>query len=218
MDLWSLLSPDWQKALNDQQATLEQIDQKLNQSQGFNPAKERVFAALGKSPKNFRVILIGQDPYPNPDYAMGIACSVPKTVTKLPPSLKNIQKEFFAEFGRELNQDLTPWTKSGVLLLNRILTCESWKTLSHRNFGWQAVTEAIVKSVVEVNPEAIGLLWGNKAAEMEPLFGPGLVVKSVHPSPLSANPRDGKPGFFGSKPFSKVNELLSQTKQPPINW
>lgn len=218
MDLWSQLSPEWQKALSEVQDLVESIGEKLEKVPSINPDPKFIFRALGASPRDFRVILLGQDPYPNAQYAMGLACSVPISVKKLPPSLKNIQAEYLADLGKAAPQDLTPWSKGGVLLLNRILTCETGKTLSHKDFGWQKVTEEIVKSVLEVNPDAIGLLWGNKAQELADLFKSDCVVVSVHPSPLSAYPRDGKPGFFGSKPFSKVNAALKETGQNPIDW
>lgn len=213
MRLFDYLSPEWQKTLGAVEGQLAQISTQLGKAQLINPRPELIFSALGAAPSHFRVILVGQDPYPKAQHAMGLAFSVPPNSTELPPTLKNIQKEFAEDIGKSLNPDLTIWRERGVLLLNRILTCETGKSLSHENLGWQLVTEQVMKAVIVQNPNTVGILWGNYAAQVEKLFNPELIIKSAHPSPLSAHR-----GFFGSKPFTKANELLLRTGQKPINW
>ena len=213
MWLWGSLSKPWQKALLEVKPEIEAIEKALVQQGSFNPGKEKVFNALGQSPDDFRVVIVGQDPFPNPDHAMGLAFSVPSELKSVPPTLRNIQKEFESDLGKNLGNDLSAWKDSGVLLLNRILTCRSEESLSHEKLGWQSVTNQIITAVLEVNPNAVAILWGNYASAVEPLFKPKLVLKSVHPSPLSSHR-----GFFGSKPFTKANQLLVDTGQQPINW
>lgn len=213
MWLWESLSKPWQNALLEVKPEIEAIEKALVQQGSFNPGKEKVFNALGQSPDDFRVVIVGQDPFPNPDHAMGLAFSVPSELKSVPPTLRNIQKEFESDLGKNLGNDLSAWKDSGVLLLNRILTCRSEESLSHEKLGWQSVTNQIITAVLEVNPNAVAILWGNYASAVEPLFKPKLVLKSVHPSPLSSHR-----GFFGSKPFTKANQLLVDTGQQPINW
>lgn len=218
MQLWHLLTPDWQDALQKVQSDIAYISSKLENVTAVNPAKEKIFSALGQSPKDFRVVLVGQDPYPDPKQAMGLAFSIPDNFKQIPQSLRNIQKEFEADLGIAGPNDLTLWKNSGVLLLNRILTCESGKSLSHKSFGWQQVTSEIVRAIVVENPNTVGVLWGKSAQELTEMFKPDLIVSSVHPSPLSANRTLGEDAFFGSKPFSRVNDLLVNSNQQPINW
>lgn len=213
MWLWESLSRPWQQALLEAKPEIAAIEQALEKQGSFNPGKGKVFAALGDSPKQFRVVIVGQDPYPNSDHAMGLAFSIPSEQKSVPPTLRNIQKEFQSDLGVSLGSNLSSWKDAGVLLLNRILTCKPEESLSHAKIGWQSVTNQIITAVLEANPNTVAILWGNQAAAVEPLFKPALVIKSVHPSPLSAHR-----GFFGSKPFTKANELLVDTGQQPINW
>ena len=213
MWLWESLSKPWQEALLEVKPEIEVIEKALDQLGRFNPSQERVFYALGQSPEQFRVVIVGQDPYPNPTHAMGLAFSIPSNQESIPPTLRNIQKEFENDLGKSLGFDLSTWKDSGVLLLNRILTCKPNESLSHEKLGWQSVTNQIISAVVQANPNVVAILWGNYAAAVEPLFKPELVIKSVHPSPLSSHR-----GFFGSKPFTKANQLLLDTGQQPIDW
>ena len=213
MWLWESLSRPWQKALLEVRPEVEAIEKTLDQQGSFNPDKDKIFFALGQSPEDFRVVIVGQDPYPNPGHAMGLAFSIPNDHRSAPPTLRNIQKEFQSDLGKDLGNDLRTWKESGVLLLNRVLTCRLGESLSHEKLGWQSITNQIITSVLQANPNAVAILWGNPAAAVEPLFKPALVIKSVHPSPLSAHR-----GFFGSKPFSKANQLLVDTGQQPIDW
>ncbi|MEY4311435.1 MAG: hypothetical protein RLZZ571_205 [Actinomycetota bacterium] len=213
MWLWESLSKPWQKALLEVKPEIEAIEKALDRQGTFNPGPEKIFIALGQSPDEFRVVIVGQDPYPNPNQAMGLAFSIPAEQKSVPPTLRNIQKEFESDIGKTLGNDLSTWKESGVLLLNRILTCRSEESLSHEKLGWQSITNQIITSVIEANPNTVAILWGNYASAVEPLFNPKLVIKSVHPSPLSSHR-----GFFGSKPFSKANQLLADTGQQPIDW
>ncbi len=213
MWLWESLSKPWQKVLLEVKPEIDAIEKALEQQGSFNPGIGKVFAALGESPEQFRVVIVGQDPYPNPNHAMGLAFSIPLEQKSVPPTLRNIQKEFKSDLGKSLGNDLSSWKDSGVLLLNRILTCRPEESLSHEKLGWQSVTNQMITSVLEANQNAVAILWGNQAAAVEPFFKPALVIKSVHPSPLSSHR-----GFFGSKPFTRVNQLLMDTGQQPINW
>ena len=213
MDLFAQLSSQWQLALASVKNDISRINEQLDESSSINPVQNKIFNALGQSPDQFRVIIVGQDPYPNAEHAMGLAFSVPAESVTVPPSLKNIQQELASDVGVIGKQDLTSWRSEGVLLLNRILTCETGKSLSHKSIGWQMVTTEIINQVLKANKNTVAILWGKYAQETADMFNPELVIKSVHPSPLSAHR-----GFLGSKPFSKVNKLLVNTRQDPINW
>ncbi|CAB4677217.1 unannotated protein [freshwater metagenome] len=173
---------------------------------------EKVFAALCKPPEQVKVLILGQDPYPNSVHATGLAFSVPNEVTKLPASLKNIYQELLSDLNiRRISGDLTDWANQGVMLLNRSLTIGADGKESHRKRGWSEITERIIKCVADNG--AIGVLWGNDAQEVNYFFEANKLITSAHPSPLSAYR-----GFFGSKPFSKVNQILMKQADQPINW
>ena len=208
VDLTNLLPQPWHQFVDKEQ--LRQIADYLKT--GFIPNEENIFRALEIPPHEVKVVIVGQDPYPNPRYAMGLAFSIPAGVTPLPQSLKNI----FAEIKNDLdidrtNGDLSDWANQGVLLLNRSLTVETGKSNSHSEIGWQGVTEKIFQA--DANLGAVAILWGNDAQKMSHLFSDSDVFKSAHPSPLSAYR-----GFFGSKPFSKVNRRLEEQGLTPIQW
>ena len=212
MRLWQLLTPAWQEALVNKRDAIENIDEFLTKQNQFNPAKENVFRALSDSPSDFRVIIVGQDPYPDAKLATGYSFAIPVS-QKIPPTLRNISLEFKSDIGKELPADLSIWATRGVLLLNRVLTCQTGHSLSHEKIGWQAITDAVISSVLVQNPKTVGILWGNYAKQVAPLFSATQLINSVHPSGLSAHR-----GFFGSKPFSKTNELLTKSNQKPIEW
>ena len=219
MDLWDYLPVGWQDALSQVRSQIDAIDLQLRniESQGIlvNPARESVFVSLGQAPESARVVIVGQDPYPNPEHATGLAFSVPAGTNPLPPTLRNILKELRDDVSNSKTDsgDLSRWCDEGVLLLNRILTVTSGESLSHKDFGWQEVTDAILDSIVALHPDVIGVLWGNYAQECAHFFKPENLVSSVHPSPLSAHR-----GFLGSHPFSRVNQILTQKGQPAIDW
>ena len=181
------------------------------------PLKENVFNALKLTPyKNVKVVIVGQDPYHGVGEAHGLSFSVQKGV-KIPPSLKNIYKELYDDLKIEPcdNGDLTKWAKEGVLLLNAVLTVEKDKPASHRNLGWERLTDYIIKLLNEKEEPVVFILWGNFAKEKISLITnpKHLILTSVHPSPFSA-----RNGFFGSKPFSKTNEFLIKNNIKPIDW
>jgi len=175
------------------------------------PARELIFQAFATDLESIRCVIIGQDPYPTPGNAMGLAFSVPHDVKPIPQSLKNIFTELESDVGISAPScgDLSPWTKSGVLLLNRVLTTRLGESDAHKNVGWQEFTDQIASELGK--RDIVAILWGRQAQELSKFFR--YSVTSVHPSPLSAYR-----GFFGSKPFSQVNEILTRTGRAPINW
>ena len=208
VDLLPYLPKTWQNLLNLE--LLKSISDKLTSD--FIPKKEAVFKCLDINPDEVRVLIIGQDPYPNPDYAMGLAFSVTSNVKTLPVSLRNIFIELESDLGiKRVNGDLSDWASQGVMLINRSLTSAPKISDSHSDIGWQNFTEQIIK--IAADNGAVGLLWGNEAAKVSKLFSREDQVVSSHPSPLSAYR-----GFFGSKPFSKVNNRLAQKGLTRIKW
>ena len=189
---------------------LKSIENQLDQV--FLPEPRNVFKALTLSPEKVKVLILGQDPYPNPEHAIGLAFSVNKTVSVLPASLKNIFKELESDLGVvRTNGDLSDWVDQGVLLLNTTLTFNPTQPRQHLNIGWDLFTKSIIEYVGKKG--AIGVLWGNHAIAMKDFFLPDRVITSVHPSPLSAYK-----GFFGSKPFSRVNQILKEQGISEIKW
>ena len=212
MSLFDQLHPDWQEALSELRGQIDLIDSKL-QNSDVAPEYESVMRALSVSIESISVVIIGQDPYPTPGHADGLAFSVSSSVTALPASLRNIFKELESDVGIpvSVNGDLSRWARQGVLLLNRILTTESGYSLKHELLGWQEITNEIARTLGQ--RPVVAILWGKNAQELSHFFDPGLTITSVHPSPLSAYR-----GFFGSKPFTKCNEILSKNNKPPIQW
>jgi uracil-DNA glycosylase len=187
------------------------------------PPKPEIFAAFDLTPfDQVKVVLIGQDPYHGPGQAHGLCFSVRDGVP-LPPSLRNIFKEVSDEFDSAIrtNGDLTGWATQGVLLLNRALTVEEGKAGSHQS-QWECFTDAIIKTLAAKKENLIFIAWGNPAKKAVAQIDRGrhLVLESVHPSPLSANPArsSGRPGFFGNGHFQKANDYLRRTNQKPIIW
>ena len=208
VDLISLLPKPWHDFVD--LNLLEQISKNLVSS--YIPEQQSIFRALQIPPDQVKVVIVGQDPYPNAKHAMGLAFSIPAGVAPLPKSLKNI----FTELNDDLviersNGDLSDWANQGVLLLNRSLTVEPGKSDSHSNLGWQDFTEKIIQAAASNG--ALAILWGNEAQKVSNLFADEDVFKSAHPSPLSAYR-----GFFGSRPFSKVNNRLKEKGLIPIKW
>ncbi|GGV11602.1 uracil-DNA glycosylase 1 [Kitasatospora herbaricolor] len=162
-----------------------------------------------------RVLIVGQDPYPTPGHAVGLSFSVAPEVRPIPASLINIYQEYGQDLGlpQPSNGDLTPWTEQGVLLLNRALTTAPRKPAAHRGKGWEEVTEQAIKALVARGGPLVAILWGRDARNLRPLLGEVPAVESAHPSPYSANS-----GFFGSRPFSRANELLVRQGAQPVDW
>ena len=181
------------------------------------PEEKNVFNALKLTPfESVKVVILGQDPYHGFGQAHGLSFSVQKG-TPLPPSLKNIYKELQEDIGGELPKegDLSHWAKQGVLLLNTVLTVEEGNANSHKGMGWETLTNRFIESLNELKHPVIFILWGKPAQDKEKLItNPNhVILKAPHPSPLSAYR-----GFFGSKPFSRVNDILIQQGQTPIRW
>ncbi|MFY7898150.1 MAG: uracil-DNA glycosylase [Candidatus Planktophila sp.] len=200
----------WKPVLEPFSADIARILGSL-QGSSIAPAQDRIFAALEVPLSEVRCVIIGQDPYPTAGNAHGLAFSIPDQVAKIPASLKNIFKELHSDLGLEIPQsgNLEKWRDQGVLLLNRILTTEVGRSNAHSNLGWQVITKSIAEAAGDQN--AVSILWGKEAQALAPVFKDS--ITSVHPSPLSAYR-----GFFGSKPFSKVNEALIRMGREPIDW
>jgi uracil-DNA glycosylase len=215
--LFESIPEKWRPYLSRHRDEVNEIGVKLqalaNAGERILPDKKWVFRALEIDPEDVKVLIIGQDPYPNVQDACGLAFSVQPRKSGLPGSLMNIQKEILTDIGvtNTSDGDLTRWSNQGVMLLNRVLTVTAGTSGSHSKWGWEQVTETIARVCSENG--AIGLLWGNSARELAPFFPPERLVEGIHPSPLSAHR-----GFLGSKPFSKVNSLLEKTGKNAISW
>lgn len=179
------------------------------------PQPGNILRALSMPPEEVRVLIIGQDPYPTPGHAVGLAFSadLPHGVS-LPASLKNIFIEYADDLGLPYptSGDLSPWIRQGVLLLNRVLTVRAARPASHQGRGWEAITHAAIKQVAAY-PTTVAILWGRLAQQVAPLFGSARCVASPHPSPLSAHR-----GFFGSRPFTRANALRQALGADPVDW
>lgn len=204
------LHPTWKKVLKPHLHELEDIEKSLEGSP-FAPSNDDVMRAFSTHFEEVRVLIVGQDPYPNPDFAMGLAFSVSPHIITLPASLKNILKEYQDDTGLEKphNGDLSRWTEKGVMLLNRTLTLSPGQTNSHGNLGWKNFTFNVAKILSK--RQVVAILWGSQAQELTELFPNN--IASVHPSPLSAYR-----GFFGSKPFTKTNAMLKELGLSEVDW
>ena len=215
MTTWNeILADEMQK---DYYQELQAFVQKRRAEVRVFPEEKNVFNALELTPfESVKVVILGQDPYHGFGQAHGLSFSVQKG-TPLPPSLKNIYKELQEDIGGELptEGDLSHWAKQGVLLLNTVLTVEEGNANSHKGKGWERLTNRLIESLNELNHPVIFILWGKPAQDKEKLIiNPNhVILKAPHPSPLSAYR-----GFFGSKPFSRVNDILIQQGQTPIRW
>jgi uracil-DNA glycosylase len=181
----------------------------------YLPAGEHVLRAFQQPFHDVRVLIVGQDPYPTPGHAVGLSFSVAPDVRPIPKSLVNIYKEYTEDLGHPLpsNGDLTPWADQGVLLLNRALTVQPGKSNSHQGKGWEEVTEQAIKALAARSEPMVAILWGRNARNLRPMLGEVPCIESAHPSPLSAHN-----GFFGSRPFSRANQLLEQQGAAPVDW
>lgn len=181
----------------------------------YLPAGHHVLRAFQQPFADVRVLIVGQDPYPTPGHPIGLCFSVAPDVRPLPKSLVNIFTEYCDDLGHPppVNGDLSPWTENGVLLLNRALTVEPGKPNSHQGKGWEEVTEQAIRALAARGGPLVAILWGRNARNLRPLLGTVPCIESAHPSPLSA-----RSGFFGSKPFSRANQLLEEQGAQPIDW
>jgi uracil-DNA glycosylase len=187
----------------------------VSAGRGYLPAGQNVLRAFCYPFHKVRVLIVGQDPYPTPGHSVGLCFATEKSVRPIPRSLQNIYRELKDDLGVNAPQhgDLTAWAEQGVLLLNRVLTVQPGVSGSHRGKGWESVTEVAIRALVAREEPLVAILWGRDAASLAPLLGSTPIVKSAHPSPLSA-----RGGFFGSKPFSRTNALLLAQGAAPIDW
>lgn len=181
----------------------------------YLPAGDSILRAFRQPIGSIRVLLVGQDPYPTPGHAVGLSFSVEPHVRPIPRSLQNIYKEYTADLGFPApgNGDLSRWERHGVCLLNRCLTVAPGAPASHRGKGWEAVTDAAIDGLVARGGPLVALLWGRDAQNLTSRLGATPIVASAHPSPMSADR-----GFFGSRPFSRINELLTSAGAEPVDW
>jgi uracil-DNA glycosylase len=203
---------EWMEALGSGIAVIQRIEDNLAGS-SYNPMPANILRCLQKPISEISVVIFGQDPYPTPGHAMGLAFSVPRNIFPLPGTLTNIFRELQDDIGCSIphSGDLTHWSEEGVALINRILTVPIGHSGGHAKLGWQHVTDKIAN--ILGNRGVIPILWGKYAQELGSYFAPETIVSSVHPSPLSAYR-----GFFGSKPFSKTNQLLVANSKRAIDW
>jgi len=200
----------WQRLLEPVALEIEKMLTKTAHEE-IAPPRREILRAFDMDLDEVRVVIFGQDPYPTEGNAMGLAFSVPTNVTQIPASLRNIFQELESDLGFEkpASGDLTAWERSGVLLLNRVLTTRVGETAAHSHLGWQHITNHIARELGARG--VIAILWGKSAQELSGYFSK--YISSAHPSPLSAYR-----GFFGSKPFSRANELLVAQGKEPIDW
>ena len=216
------LPQDWQRLLRDETKkdywdSLEEFVLELPEEPPTFPPRELIFNAFHQTRyHDVKVVILGQDPYHNDGQAHGLSFSVPRGVS-LPPSLRNIYRELEDDLGASpgLDGDLHHWAKQGVLLLNTVLTVEAHQPHSHRKKGWEDFTDAVIQKLVERESPIAFVLWGKPAQKKKDLIliPPHCIIESAHPSPLSA-----RRGFFGSRPFSKINDWLNEQSQSPIQW
>jgi uracil-DNA glycosylase len=214
-----LVAPDWAEALAPVDGDVARMGvflrQEIAAGRGYLPAGPHVLRAFQRPLAEVKVLIVGQDPYPTPGHPVGLSFSVAPEVRPLPPSLVNIFKELVDDVGVPLPSggDLTPWADAGVLLLNRSLTVSPGRANSHRGKGWEPVTECAINALAKRGGPLAAILWGRDAQTLKPMLGPVPWVDSPHPSPLSAHR-----GFFGSRPFSRVNQLLVEQGGVPVDW
>ena len=216
-----LVAPDWAEALapvDEQIALMGQfLRSEIAAGRSYLPAGDHVLRAFGRPLSEVKVLIVGQDPYPTPGHAVGLSFSVAPGVAP-PKSLVNIYRELVDDLGvpPPTSGDLTPWADSGVMLLNRCLTVTPGQSASHRGRGWEQVTDQAIRTLALRAKEGAPLtaiLWGRDAQSLKPELTPIPWVESVHPSPLSAHR-----GFFGSRPFSRVNAMLVEQGGTPVDW
>ena len=216
--LSELVDPSWARALAPVESTVHQIGERLREEvaegRGYLPAGTDVLRAFTYPMDGVKVLIVGQDPYPTPGHPMGLSFSVQPGV-RPPRSLENIFTELVSDLGvdRPTSGDLTPWSRQGVMLLNRVLTVRPGAPASHKGWGWEKVTQRAIEALVERRAPLVAILWGRPAQSLPPMLGSTPILASPHPSPLSASR-----GFFGSRPFSRANELLVEQGATPVDW
>ena len=217
--LAELVHPSWVSALEpvgDQITAMgEFLRDEIAAGRGYLPQGDQVLRAFGTPFTDVRVLIVGQDPYPTPGHPVGLSFSVSPETRPIPRSLANIFREYADDLGypTPANGDLSAWTQHGVMLLNRVLTVAPGRPASHRGKGWEAVTDQAIHALVSRGTPLVAVLWGRDAQSLAPLLDGAPIVASTHPSPMSADR-----GFFGSRPFSRVNEVLRAQGSDPVDW
>lgn len=217
--LSDLVAADWADALApvaDVISTMgDFLRDEIAAGRRYLPAGDNVLRAFSRPMDAVRVLIIGQDPYPTPGHAVGLSFSVARDVRPLPRSLGNIYRELEADLGvpKADHGDLTAWFEQGVMLLNRVLTVEPGRPGSHRGKGWEGVTDCAVQALAARGGPLVAILWGRDAQQVRGALRDVATIESAHPSPMSADR-----GFFGSRPFSRANTLLTEQGSPPIDW
>ncbi|MGO1234610.1 uracil-DNA glycosylase [Microbacterium gubbeenense] len=211
-----LIDAGWAAALEPVAGTIRAIGDRLrDEGQPYLPEGDRVLRAFQRPLSDVKVLIVGQDPYPTPGHAVGLSFSVERDVRPLPRSLGNIYKEMRTDLGLApaAHGDLSSWADQGVMLLNRVLTVAPGAPASHRGWGWEEVTDHAIRVLAGRGRPLVGILWGAQAKSLAPLLGRAPRIESAHPSPLSA-----RRGFFGSRPFSRANQLLAEQGADPVEW
>lgn len=218
--LAEVVEEGWARALEPVAPVVAQMGEFLREEiaagRRYLPAGANILRAFQQPFDEVRVLIVGQDPYPTPGHAVGLSFSVSPETRPIPRSLSNIYREYSEDLGYPAPStgDLTPWTEQGVLLLNRCLTVEPGAPGSHRDKGWEAVTEQAIRALVERDADPmVAILWGRDARNLAPLLVDVPIIESAHPSPMSADR-----GFFGSRPFSRANDLLEEIGGEPVDW
>lgn len=217
--LTELISPDWAAALEPVEPQIHRMGDFLRheiaEGRSYLPAGDAVLRAFTLPMSQVRVLIVGQDPYPTVGHPVGLSFSVDRHVRPLPRSLQNIYTELYDDLGIAPCEhgDLSGWFNQGVLLLNRCLTVQPGHPASHRGKGWEDVTACAIDALAHRGGPLVAILWGRDAQSLEPMLGGIPIVKSSHPSPMSA-----RYGFLGSRPFSRTNELLERQGADPIDW
>lgn len=207
--------PTWRPALAPVEDQIHELGDFLRTEPGYLPAGGDILRAFQDPFDEVKVLIVGQDPYPTPGHAMGLSFSTRPGVRPLPRSLANIYRELNSDLGLPIPEDgdLSAWSRQGVLLLNRVLTVRPGEPASHRGKGWEQVTEAAIRALVDRRRPLVAILWGRHAQTAARFLGDTPRIESAHPSPLSASR-----GFFGSRPFSRANELLVSAGSEEVDW
>jgi uracil-DNA glycosylase len=214
-----LVADDWAQALAPVEARIEAMGRFLREEiaagRSYLPHGDHVLRAFQRPLADVRVLVVGQDPYPTPGHPIGLSFAVAPEVRPVPRSLANIYTELQADLGitPASHGDLTAWADQGVMLLNRVLTVAPGQAASHRGRGWEEVTERAIHVLAARGGPLAAILWGRDAQSLKPMLGAVPWVESPHPSPLSASR-----GFFGSRPFSRVDRLLVEQGGSPVDW
>ncbi len=217
--LAELIAPDWAAALSPVEEQIHEcgdfLRSEIEAGRRYLPAGPQILRAFTRPLADVRVLVVGQDPYPTPGHPVGLSFSVAPDVRPIPRSLTNIYKELDFDLGIKpaSHGDLSAWFDQGVLLLNRVLTVRPGAPGSHRGKGWEHVTDCAIAALVARGGPLVAVLWGRDAQQLIPALGNIPIIASPHPSPMSATS-----GFFGSRPFSRVNAALAEQGATGIQW